>query len=561
MEQDQAPTTDEVLRRLAQLEAEHVSTQSRLLQTEDELTKQKARTQMLETSITALTSSLNELKSEISHLPQRAEYNVLMKAVDEWMKKAEVDVARLTQAGESTDAVVLSLRTEINGMKDIIDRWSASEAGATRVVMEELEEKIRRLTVRVEVLEEIPQPTAQPFTSGGGPFQAAGGARGGEHAGAQHGPSGGQQTSTWTKRISEDKNKMDGIDKCESAHDVARLVRRVKVMCSDRYPHVGRWLEFLGSLHTSPTEDAVSRWASTFREEADRMTEDVWGILTVKVTGTLSELLYHAMTLGGTPLTRTSRAWYALLRDSRGRLADRKSALSDRVFAPVRLKQWGDVASAFRAWEIDMAEFEIITNNTVDSSLRTTALLRMLPVDLKERVQSQDGLEGEYDRVRDYVLNQVGRWTGESRATRSSGSAPMDLSNVDHVDESSSAGDLNYFPRKGHKGKQRSGKPTGGKSGRCYVCGSGEHLAMDCPKQNGKNSSPMQCFNCNGFGHRASACPSHRETRSYSGGKGGKSSPAYGISEEDAEAYAEGGQQCGAEPGLAEPVGEEIFLS
>ena len=210
---------------------------------------------------------------------------------------------------------------------------------------------------------------------------------------------------------------MDGIAKCTKPDEVFQLSIDVRVMCSSRDHHLMGWLTWIGTLRTTLTETEVYRWSNGIEHETEIMAEDVWDILTVKVASPLSAAIYHAMIKGGSALTRSTRAWYTLYRDSRGRVVDRTSHLSDRINAPVRLKDWKDVALRFRTWEIEVAEFESITGAPMEKSLQATALLRMLPLDLRDKVLSQDGIEGDFDRIRDYVLNQVGRHAAEAKTT------------------------------------------------------------------------------------------------------------------------------------------------
>ena len=189
-------------------------------------------------------------------------------------------------------------------------------------------------------------------------------------------------------------------------------------------------------------------------------------------------------------MTRATRAWYSLYRDSRGRVVDRMAQLSDRINTPTRLKDWRDVGPAFRTWEIEVMEFESITGVPMEKSLQATAFLRMLPLDLRDKVLSQDGIEGDFERIRDYVLNQVGRHTAEMKTTRQTGAAPMDCSSLEHSEDVPEPAAANWF----NNGKNRPGSfqtrtgkgGSGGKSSRCVGCGSNEHTADDCPRLTGK---------------------------------------------------------------------------
>ena len=127
-------------------------------------------------------------------------------------------------------------------------------------------------------------------------------------------------------------------------------------MCSDRYFLLVTWLKWLMGFVVSPDEAAVDQWVGSHREHTERMAEDIWGIMCVKIGQPLSSVIVHAMTLGGTALARTSRAWHMLLRESRGRVQDRRSQLSDAVFAPTRAQNWNAVPERFRQWDRAVAE-------------------------------------------------------------------------------------------------------------------------------------------------------------------------------------------------------------
>ena len=107
----------------------------------------------------------------------------------------------------------------------------------------------------------------------------------------------------------------------------------------------------------------------------------------------LSNTVVHAMSGGGSALGRCSRAWHSLLRDSRGRVQDRKMALSDSVTNPVRLTSWAEVADGYRKWELDLIELEGINHAKMDTATKTSALLRLIPIDLRNLAMSQAGLE------------------------------------------------------------------------------------------------------------------------------------------------------------------------
>ena len=194
--------------------------------------------------------------------------------------------------------------------------------------------------------------------------------------------------------------------------------------------------------------------------------------------------------------------------------------------------------------------------------MQATAFLRMLPLDLRDKVLSQDGVEGDFERIRDYVLNQVGRHTAESKTTRYTGAAPMDCSSLEHSEDVPEPAAANWF----NNGKNRPGSfqtrtgkgGSGGKSSRCVGCGSNEHNADDCPRLTGKGPQATRCFNCHGYGHRAAQCPSHRTKGTGKGDKTRRTANWMNGKEEEEDGQSmPGGSATSA--GEHE-VGEESFF-
>ena len=84
-------------------------------------------------------------------------------------------------------------------------------------------------------------------------------------------------------------------------------------------------------------------------------------------------------------------------------------SLSDSVYAPIRLKNWDQVCEGYRKWEAQMEELENLTESRLGDEIKAQALLRSVPVDLREMAFTQSGLEGSFDQLKEYVLSQVGR--------------------------------------------------------------------------------------------------------------------------------------------------------
>ena len=92
---------------------------------------------------------------------------------------------------------------------------------------------------------------------------------------------------------------MDGISKCTNPDEVFQLSIQVRLMCSNRYPHLMAWLTWTGTLKTTPTDADINRWCEGIESETETMAEDFWDILIVKEASPLSTAIYHAMIKGG----------------------------------------------------------------------------------------------------------------------------------------------------------------------------------------------------------------------------------------------------------------------
>ena len=139
----------------------------------------------------------------------------------------------------------------------------------------------------------------------------------------------------------------------------------------------------------------------------------------------LNERGSHAMLERNPALTRLSRAWFALLRDSRGRVADRKITLADWVHSPARAKTWTEVPEQLRNWENHVIEYESLLGTQLQEGVKTQAILRLVPMDLRDVTLAQPGLEERYEQLRTYVLNMAGRRAAHPAETPAKPSGPV----------------------------------------------------------------------------------------------------------------------------------------
>ena len=238
-----------------------------------------------------------------------------------------------------------------------------------------------------------------------------------------HGDSGFQSS----QKMICDTKRADSIVKMTSPTEFHEFSEQVLMLYGDRYPQFKMWRNWIGRLAKCPNEDAVDAVFGVGKDEANNMARDLWTLVTMKAQGTTRSAVTHAMNEDSSTLTRLSRFWFNLLRDSRGRVVDRQVALTTTVHCPTRLQSWAAVADGFRTWEIASAELESLSGIQLSGALRAQALLALVPEDLRNLALTQEGLEHRYEDLRDYMLNQAGRHD-TSRTQQPDG---MDLGRVD----------------------------------------------------------------------------------------------------------------------------------
>ena len=107
------------------------------------------------------------------------------------------------------------------------------------------------------------------------------------------------------------------------------------------------------------------------------MARDLWDVMAIKLGGNPKSLVIHAMRAGGSPLLRTSKAWWEILRSSHGRVVDRKLNMSQNVYRPSTAPSREAFPECFRTWENLVADYETLTNIRVDPTLKAQAILLM----------------------------------------------------------------------------------------------------------------------------------------------------------------------------------------
>ena len=128
----------------------------------------------------------------------------------------------------------------------------------------------------------------------------------------------------------------------------------------------------------------------------------------------------------------------------------------------------------------------------------------MIPTDLRNLAATQHGLEHSFDDLRSYILNQVGRATGNGMRIepQADGPTPMDVSKLDWSGAGGEEDDHEQTLYWTGKGKGKMSKGGWSKGGN--LAGTPKGAATAVPKGGGKTGSPQrnfQCWVCHEYGH------------------------------------------------------------
>ena len=186
--------------------------------------------------------------------------------------------------------------------------------------------------------------------------------------------------SPYLKLISDNKAIMESISSVESPESFHELGRRLRVI-GDRYPLMGVWQDWVARLDRAPAPGDLDWISPEQREQCDTMGRDLWTILGVKVKGT-SRMVVDSVAVEGilwSPLLRASRVWYQLLRDSSGRLRNRRLLLTQSVTSPPRVSTWSEIPIAIRKWEMEVVDLYQLTGSRLDNGIMIQSILNTDP--------------------------------------------------------------------------------------------------------------------------------------------------------------------------------------
>ena len=107
---------------------------------------------------------------------------------------------------------------------------------------------------------------------------------------------------------------------------------------------------------------------------------------------------------------------------------DRRFELSRKAARPVETQAWHEAPNAIQTWERDLAQWEHVSGNTMDSITKIQTLCNLLPSDLQERITSQLSANSmTYSTMREFALAQVARKVREPTKKKATEAVPADL--------------------------------------------------------------------------------------------------------------------------------------
>ena len=100
-----------------------------------------------------------------------------------------------------------------------------------------------------------------------------------------------------------------------------------------------------------------------------------------------------------------------------------------------------EVVERVRQWEVDVIDYESLSDRCMDEPMKVEALLRNLPQQMYELAMRQNGLDRNFKALKDYVLHQAGRRSQLDKTTSKpsgrddNGPSPMVIGAIKHDDE------------------------------------------------------------------------------------------------------------------------------
>ena len=199
------------------------------------------------------------------------------------------------------------------------------------------------------------------------------------------------------------------------------------------YPYINILLRALSALDAPPDGTWVVATAQECNVRIDELWgifDDLWWVLRTKTEERAHDIVLHVAETYVAPDQRNLRGpvvWYQLERECGGLTLDRRFELSRKAAHPSAVQAWKDVPDALRAWERDLAQWQHVSNNTMDSVTRMQTFCSMLPSDLQERVTSQLSLNTlTYPALREFVLAQVARRANDTNKKKVAEPAPAE---------------------------------------------------------------------------------------------------------------------------------------
>ena len=148
-------------------------------------------------------------------------------------------------------------------------------------------------------------------------------------------------------------------------------------------------LDYCASEPTEPA-DGVTMTAGTseLTTEEEWCSEQLYHPLVQKCEVPALDIIRNQNTKGK---ARGLVPWYRTLREAEGQVPQKRSEITEKVFQPDRKAVAAkDVVSTLEAYEADIREYQMLTGNTMEDTMKVINLKRMMPEAIRERLETLD---------------------------------------------------------------------------------------------------------------------------------------------------------------------------
>lgn len=248
-------------------------------------------------------------------------------------------------------------------------------------------------------------------------------------------------------------------------------------------------------------------------DEVKWLNHQLYQVLSLNLTG---EALTQLKNMSDCKATRGINSYFKIIHEYQGYSHQRLLGLNARIFNPPKVKKYSEVTASLELWELRVKEYEKHTGHKMLPIQKIGGITNIAPIELEKAIQLQCNVLNTYERVKDFVMQQVNSrkdtWFGDK--ITGGGPAPMEL---DKINEKYEKSEWYKYDKNNEKAEWE-----------CETCyeqneeeGSGELNALKGGKGSGKGSFQGYCNGCGRWGHMKRDCWGSKGKGKGKGDKGG----------------------------------------